>query len=190
MTKGGEQGAFRGRERHGRRHGITHIMACTGRCGGCGVAWAGGHAGKEPGRRGRGSQGAGEEGEDALHHHRAPGASGRSDSGRGGPKPQDSSTAQLALVTSCHRRRGFSPGLRTPQGRGPTGEPPRWPQAAASGRVSSHCQLTWPRFPAAARLLGSPPTHPPPDPGTRGHSRCRRPLPGRTGGWSCLCQGA
>lgn len=150
-------GSIPGRECHGQRHGITHIMACTGHCRGCGVG--GGRRTRGQGARQEGAQEPGDGGGErilpprshwGLHVEQLWGMRAPL-----GSKPQDSSRAQLARVSSCHPRRGFSPGLGMLQGTVPTREAPYRLQAAASRRASSYCQLTWPRFPAAP--FSSPP---------------------------------
>ena len=136
---------------------------------------------------GAGARGPGGGAGNALYHHRAPGASGRSDSGRGGPKPQDSSKAQLppeeGLLSRPEDAAGQGAHRRTPTlAPGSSQREGVLPLSTHLASVSRSCP--------APRLPSYPPPHPTPEPeaapDAAGHSQGG---PGG-GGWSCLCQGA
>lgn len=127
MTGGRKQGSIPGEGASWAQAWCHTHHGVHGSLRGCRVGWAGGHAGKGPGRRGRGGQG-----ENALYRHRAPGT--YTWGTLGGAPPQTSPRTDVWPSWLCH--------LLPPGGSGscragsPQGDPVLAP-AASSRRAPS-----------------------------------------------------
>lgn len=156
------------------KHGVTHIMACTGHCGGRG---AGGT--RKPGGRGHGSRETrglgGRTHAGTTEPLRAPcGAT----LGKASPAWKQAPGRQQSVVGFCHQlspQEGLLSRSRNAAGQGNHEQTPMLAPGSSQYEgvllPSTHLAPV-PRSPSLPLLS--------PDPGTGGHSWCCQPLPGQT----------